>query len=730
MVPFVEKVRGRSMRNIFQAFFVLLLLLGTLAVLPEHETIAIHTRAPDRTLYVAPLDSTYTRIRDALIDASEGDTILVAPGTYEEGMIISTDGINVKGNISEGEVILILDPESVVLIDAGNVTMSGFVLHQDGEYISVMVISSTNNVTISDIEINSNGTGEGLYMREVSNVSITNITIRSGDYAAVRFRGSSDITIDDFSFSCNSSLAGCVELDGVDDLILKNGSIELRGGGTSIYDLAGGDLDLFDIHSIHTEKFIMMETGSISMYNMDIDPADILMDFPDPSHTVRSYYLRDIIVNGEMEDGSIEPLEGAELNVTTDDEPVYSTPYFGGSDPVSGSDGKFGQPFPFLSWELKGGSPSPRSGTSRIDVSFTGDRTRELEHFPVDANTTDDILFEFTDIFDQVRAIRGWVTYLDGPMMGQNATNATIHIISPNMTEVANATVNGTGLYEIEGLHVGVIYTIVVVPEFEVVDGGSNSGYIRTETTVNLTDDIFWDPAFAYWWYIPPTAGPIFGYVRYLEGPKDGVFCGGAEVDLYNLTGELSATTTTDNDGHYMFEDVPFGEGYEIRVTPPLEELGTNLQITGYLVWDGSAFTHNGSTRINASLKYYEHVEPTIYHPDITIIDENGRPVEGVVVEVSILGATYKATTNDEGIALFEDLDMADFPSGATFKASREGYDDIEWVQGESVPAMKESVDDPHTWLIILLVIVVIMVLAGAAYIIFVRKGPEEEKEE
>ncbi|MBN1538936.1 MAG: hypothetical protein JW939_02240, partial [Candidatus Thermoplasmatota archaeon] len=551
MMPFLESNRGRSMRNDLQAFFVLLLLLGTLAVFPEQETMATPTRVPGRTLYVASEDSTYTRIRDALIDASEGDTIFVAPGTYTEGMIISTDGINVKGNISEGGVILILDPESVVLIDAENVTMSGFVLSQEGEYISVMVISDTNNVTVSDIEIISNGTGEGLYMSGVKNVSLTNITIRSGDYAAVRFRGSSNIMIEDFSFSCNSSMAGCVELDNVDDLTLKHGSIELRGSGTSIYDLAGGDMDLYDVSSIHTEKFLMMETGNISMYNMDISPDDILMDFPEPVHTVRSYFMRSVMVSGEAPDGYMKPLEGAELNVTTDGHALYSTPSFGGSDPVSGTDGRFGEPFPFLSWEMRGGTPSPRSGTGRIEVSFTGDHTRELLHFPVDANTTDDILLELTGIFDQVRTIIGYVTYLDGPMMGRNATNATIHIFGPDMTEIANATLNLTGLFRIEGLPVGVNYTLTAVPEFEATDGGARSGYLRSELRVNLSEDIFWDPALSYFEYVPPTAGPIFGYIRYLEGPKEGEFCEGAEVRLYNLTGELFTQTTTDLQGYY-----------------------------------------------------------------------------------------------------------------------------------------------------------------------------------
>ena len=60
----------------------------------------------------------------------------------------------------------------------------------------------------------------------------------------------------------------------------------------------------------------------------------------------------------------------------------------------------------------------------------------------------------------------------------------------------------------------------------------------------------------------------------------------------------------------------------------------------------------------------------------MTILDDEGNPVEGAQVEVTIEGATYTAKTNMFGKAVFQSLDMEDFPDGAEFEASKEGYDD------------------------------------------------------
>jgi len=720
------------MKRMVSALLLLCLLLPAANLASGEEGSYVPTRAPGNILYVAPVNSTFTEIQYALDNATEGDTIYVAPGVYDRGMIIPTDVITVIGNISEGDVVVGNDYSAICGISGDNVNVSGIIFTDDRTHLSVVSILTSKNIMLENVEIVCGKGGEGLYISGTNNVVVENLTVRSNNYAAVRVRDSTDILIEDLDLSCNRSLQGCVEFEGVDRVTLRNGRIELRNGGTAVYDVASESVSLYNIESVHTEKFLMMDTGNVSMYNMDIDPSDIYMDFHNPVYTVRSYSIRNIIVKGETARGDIEPLEGAEMNITTDGSIVYSTPYFNGTDDTTGPGGKFGEGIAFLSWEILGGASGYRNGTSRIEILFAGDREAKIEIDQVDANTTDDLVFEFTDIFDQVRSISGWATYLDGPFEGMNATNTTVLVFGDNMTEVANATVNMTGTFVIEGLPIDVNYTLVSVPEFEVDAEGTVSGYLRTSYNVTLSDDIVWDPELPYYEYIapPPTSGPIHGYIRYFEGPKDGDFSEGAEVRLFNENGDLIGTEATDEGGHFLFEDIPFGELYELRATPPLDELGENLKTTGYLVWDSSAFAHNGSTRINVSLNYYEHIVSPVYHPKVTILDEDGDPVEGVQVEVTILGATYRATTNAQGVATFEGLDMADFPGNATFRGSKEGYDDITWNQGGDIPKLKESKDETDTWLIIVLVVVVVIVLAGAAYLIFMKKGPEDEIEE
>jgi parallel beta-helix repeat protein len=75
----------------------------------------------------------YTRIQDAIENASDGDTVLVFPGTYYENIIINKTGINlvgidkattiIDGRQIEGDVILIL---------SNSVTIRGFTIQNSG----------------------------------------------------------------------------------------------------------------------------------------------------------------------------------------------------------------------------------------------------------------------------------------------------------------------------------------------------------------------------------------------------------------------------------------------------------------------------------------------------------------------------------------------------------------------------------------------------------------------
>jgi hypothetical protein len=689
-------------------------------------------------------------LEDAIAQAQEWDTIYVAPGTYETGLLITTPGITVIGNSTEGDVIVGNAGDAIAGLHAPRINISGITFTDDRAHMGIMSMSNADYSIIKDVELIATQGGEGLNIRDSENVTFRNITIRTNDRQAVRVLRSSNIKFNNFSFSCNTSMGGCFELDTTDDILLEEGLIELRGGGTAIYDLAGGNLTLTDITAYYTEKFIMMETGNVSMYNMDIDPADILMDIPNPIHAVRSYFLRNVKMSVEVVNGTIEPLEGGHLIINTDGSLVYSTEHFNGTDVVSDGEGGFADPFPFLSWELAGGENDPTNGTNTVTGWFQGDQASELDLGIVDANVTNDIEIILTGAYNQTRTIHNRLHYEIEPSEGNYTLNATVLLYGKNMTLLETRNISEKVIkypiptppppmveivwgayFQFVDLPIGVNYTIVAIPENEVLDGGDKSGYLRAISWVNLSyypivHTSLNDLEFKHY---EAVSAPIFGFVRYKDGPKEGGFVEGAEVRLFNSTEDEMGVATTNETGYYEFPDIPFNEIYEIQVTPPLDELGVNLEITGYLPWD-NGFWHNSSNRINASVKYYEHVEPVSPHPEVIILDENGDPLEGAQVEVTIEGATYTAKTNLFGKAVFQSLDMEDFPLDAEFKASKEGYDDIKWEQGDDIPAIKESGSEDQTWLLVILVIVVLLVLAVAAYLIFMRKGPAEEIEE
>ncbi len=723
------------MKRISAIVMVCMLTLGAFMVVLEGEGAPEVTRAPGRTLYVAPENSTYTEIAYALLDALEGDTIYVAPGNYTKGLRISNDGITVIGNHTEGEVIVGWMADVIVGIYANWANVSGITFTDEYGHLGIMSIGYSENISLSDVKIIASSSGEGIYILDAKNLKFKNISVYSIDKQAVRIRDSHNITFEDFEFSCNTSMGGCFELDTTDDIVLDQGTIEVRGSGTAIYNLAGKDLDLYDVDTTFTEKFIMMETGNVSMHNMDIDPADILMDVPDPIQTVKSYFQRNIKMMVEVANGTTEPLQGGEINITHDGISYYSTEHFNGTGLTSNIDGEFEGPFPFLSWKKVWGSENVINGTNMIQAWFEGDHEVEIDAGPIDANITDDIDIILTGVYNQTRRISGQIIYKDGPMMGEFSRNSTVWLYDENGTVHSNMTIqNASGYFWFMDLPIGMNYTVVAIPENEAKGGEDHSGYLRTSGWVNLSylpivgSDL--DLEFEYYEYIPLEAGPIFGYVKYQDGPSEGLFCEGANVTLLNFTGANVGNTTTDTLGYYEFEEVPFGIGYEVRVTPPLNELGVNLEITGYLFWDGSAFIHNVSTSINATLRYYDHVRPVSAHPKVTIIDDDDKVVEGAQVDVTIEGATYTSTTTMFGIATFEGLDMEIFPNGTEFRVSKEGYDDLEWTQGDPVPVFKETEDEKHVWLIIILVLIVMVIIAFAAYMIFFKKGLDEEIEE
>lgn len=356
----------------------------------------------------------------------------------------------------------------------------------------------------------------------------------------------------------------------------------------------------------------------------------------------------------------------------------------------------------------------------------TSGYTEWISNFTFDEPTEMNVELEYYEYIPPTSGpLSGHISYSGGDMDGENVTNATVKVYNETMAEIASTMSDANGTYLFEDLDFGHNYTLEVAPEDPVEDGGTESGYVTTLWGYfNFTEEMEKNLTVDYYEYVPPTSGPVSGTVSYSGGPHDGNSSVNTTVAILNSTGTELYSTETDLNGNYSFEDMEFGSGYTLVVTPPSELEGVMDVKSGYLVHE-EELNHTEGTTIDVSLEYYEKPSDSEKkHPEIKITDEDGDPVEGVKVTAKIDGDTYTATTDGNGIASFTGYDGEEFPAGTEFKATHDDYEEISWEQGDEIPQMKESKRDNTVMVIILVVIVALIILA---LLFFGLKGRGED---
>lgn len=783
-------------------------------------------------MYVSPSGSTYNEVQWALDNATEGDTIYVAPGNYSEGMRVVTNGISVIGNSSEGEIRIGKNDMGIAAVQANWVNISGINITDLLSHISLLVITDSENVRISDVSLYSTNLSSGLYLSHSKNVHISGMNVYTMVRLPVQIMDCEDIDIEDFYLETDGYDVSIYSGGVCDGLQFRNGQIVMRNTtatGFNFTDVTNATIDNVTVKHSTSEgtDYIRHEEGTIEIYNTNIEDDDI--GYIDPDGYVSVWFERKVYISFIDRSGEEIPAEGADINFTIDGTEHYSTVYYGNWDNRTDEMGTFNMSFPLLS-KFYDGTILPVNGVNRISAWYKNDLQQEIDLGIIDANTTDDIHILFDKVSRRNGTLNGTVTYSGGPFNGQlcmngtvelmgwnwdgyltehldvngsfqydelefesnfsltidppqeyqyapgsrsgydqkiiefdfvdnttldivleyvefvpptNGTlqgeiiysggpkdgeissNATVFIYNSSMVEIANDTVDEQGRYEFLELPFGENYTVKVVPVDGVKMGGSEEGYPILEMIFH--HDNVRDLNISILYYIPAISGPISGWVRYQEGPKDGNFIPNASVILLNISGDEIGSMKTDDAGYFIFEDVPFGVGYELRVSPPMEDAGVNNEETGYLFWDGSAFPHNGSTRMNASLKYYS--EPAI-HPRVTILDRDGEPVESVWITAEVSDEVYTAETDALGTAVFIGYDGENFPDGTIMKASRSGWEKERWEWQEPVPQMKEAEAYDNSLVFILIAVFVFIVIGAALVTMFLGRTKEEIIEE
>ena len=178
-----------------------------------HSWDLIKVRESD-TLYVGGSGpGNYSKIQDAIDDASDRDTVFVYNGTYFEHIIInktiSLVGENAIGTVINGQQI-----GTVVMVSASSVIVSGFTLknnefsvHHSAIQGSTNFSTIKNNIITNDNEL---GNSYGIYFRNSSYNLIENNTISNCYYSGISLEKSCYNNV--LNNTIFGTFLGCIQL--------------------------------------------------------------------------------------------------------------------------------------------------------------------------------------------------------------------------------------------------------------------------------------------------------------------------------------------------------------------------------------------------------------------------------------------------------------------------------------------------------------------------------------
>ena len=146
----------------------------------------------------------------------------------------------------------------------------------------------------------------------------------------------------------------------------------------------------------------------------------------------------------------------------------------------------------------------------------------------------------------------------------------------------------------------------------------------------------------------------ILGNIKAFKIDEDNKFLGNAELTLFDSQGNKVQSLVSNENGEVTFENIPYGD-YEVKETKAPEgynlseevlKVSVNSKETG-LVYEAGTITN---TKIKADIK-------------INKLDQDGNKVIGAEFTLynsadEVIGT---AVTNEEGIALFEDIVYGDY---------------------------------------------------------------------
>jgi parallel beta-helix repeat protein len=141
-------------------------------------------------------------IQSAVNAASDGDTILVAAGTYTEGTVVGE-----KSNLRiRGLPGAVLDDVAFVVINCDRVTIEGFTFVNDSDNPSAVVASFATRLTLKKLTIEGY-VGDGIRLVYCTGPKVTGCTVSNSSGGGLRDVDSTDLVVEKCTFTNLADLA-------------------------------------------------------------------------------------------------------------------------------------------------------------------------------------------------------------------------------------------------------------------------------------------------------------------------------------------------------------------------------------------------------------------------------------------------------------------------------------------------------------------------------------------
>jgi parallel beta-helix repeat protein len=219
------------LKKAISILFVISCLLSALPLINRDLSVKA---SPEPTTWTVDDDgpANFTKIQDAINNASPGDTILVHVGTYSEHLVINKT-ITLVGEDNNSTIIDSHGTDDVIFIRANNVTVKGFTVRNSRVYKSgVMIDHGAGNVITNNKIINNY---EGINLLYSSN-NVVSGNIISDNTDGINFR-----------YSSNNVVSGNIISDNTDGIYLDySGNNVISSNVISHNEFAGIELYNFE----------------------------------------------------------------------------------------------------------------------------------------------------------------------------------------------------------------------------------------------------------------------------------------------------------------------------------------------------------------------------------------------------------------------------------------------------------------------------------------------------